>query len=75
MSFAFNFADEDIDMENAAPSTPQRSTFAPGHLPRTPSITILDEPKDEKMGKPPPEEIKVKLCRIPEMVSCRCVCV
>jgi len=75
MSFAFNFADEDIDMANAAPSTPSQSTSRPGHLPRTPSITILDEPRDENMGKPPPEEMKVKILRIAEMVSYGSFCV
>jgi len=72
MSFAFNFADDDIDMDNADPSTPSQSAPKPGHLSRTPSITILDEPRDENMGKPPPEEVKVKMLRIPEMVSSGC---
>jgi hypothetical protein len=69
MSFAFNFNDEDVDMTNTNTS----STAKPGHLPRTPSITILDEPTDESAGKAPPEA-KVKIERISDMVCSLSLC-
>ena len=68
MSFAFNFVDDDVDMADAQPSTPKQSVAKPGHLPRTPSITILDAPQDEANGRAPPEEAKVKCERIAELV-------
>jgi len=68
MSFAFNFVDDDVDMADAQPSTPKQSVAKPGHLPRTPSITILDAPQDEANGRAPPEETKVKCEKIAELV-------
>jgi hypothetical protein len=64
MSFAFNFGDEDVDMTISNTS----SSATPGQPTRTPSINIVDAPRDESAGKAPPEEVKVKIERISEMV-------
>lgn len=78
MSFAFNFADDDTDMEDSTPGTPQVpsspttasfSTARPAQLSRPPSITIMDAPKDESEGKAPPVEVKVKIEKLSDMVG------